>query len=68
MSGKIELGKVVAGTACVREVRLDPAGRPVFCTSSAVMAINTKPLCQRHAQEAMLAFEAQQTATANVAS
>jgi DNA-binding phage protein len=50
---QVKVTKVAKDTKCNREVRLSPAGVPIYCTSKAVMAINGMALCQKHAQEAM---------------
>jgi len=50
---EVKVSKVPKDTKCNREVRLSPAGVPVYCTSKAVMSINGVALCQKHAQEAM---------------
>ena len=50
------------GTRCKREIRLDQAGKPVYCPSKAVMIIRGVPLCQKHAQEAMEAIAARKSA------
>lgn len=48
--------KAPPDTKCAREVRLDLAGKPVYCVSKAVLIIRGKPLCQKHANEAMMAI------------
>jgi hypothetical protein len=58
---KGQVSKVAPGTGCKREVRLDPAGRPVYCPSKAVMAIDGTPLCQKHSQETMMAIAVKKT-------
>jgi hypothetical protein len=57
-----KITKVTSGTRCTREVRLDKAGKPVYCPSNAVMAIGGKPFCQAHAHEQMLVIEAKKSA------
>ena len=58
MDNLIHVKKATPGTVCSREMRLDPAGKPVYCNSDAAMVINGRPLCRRHAKEQMAAIEA----------
>jgi len=53
-----KITKAAPGSHCKREIRLDPAGKPVHCPSKAVMVIRGIPLCQFHAQETMMAISA----------
>lgn len=48
-----KIKKAPLGTHCHREIRLDPAGKPVYCPSKASLIIRDLPLCPKHAQEAM---------------
>jgi hypothetical protein len=48
--------KAPEGTKCCREVRLDQAGKPVHCTSKAMLIIRDKALCQKHANETMMSI------------
>jgi len=54
-----QIKKPEPGTTCHREVRLDPAGKPVYCPLKAIMILRGRPLCQRHAQETMQAILAE---------
>ena len=45
--------KAPEGSHCQREIRLDPAGKPVFCPSKATLVIRDRRYCQKHAQEQM---------------
>ena len=56
-----KITKPALGTTCHREVRLDPAGVPVYCPSKAIMVIRDVPLCMPHAVERMQAIEAMKT-------
>jgi len=51
-----KITKPIPGTTCRREIRLDPAGKPVYCPSKAVMVIRGIPLCAKHAQDIMTAI------------
>jgi hypothetical protein len=53
----VKVGSVKKDTKCQREVRLSPAGVPVYCTSKAVMSLNGLPLCAVHAKEAQSVLE-----------
>jgi hypothetical protein len=53
MESTAEIRKAHPGATCRREIRLDPAGKPVYCPSKAVLVINGKAFCQKHAKEAM---------------
>ncbi len=56
-----KITKVAPGTRCTREVRLDGAGKPVYCPSIAVMAIGGRAFCKTHASERMLVIEAKKS-------
>jgi hypothetical protein len=61
---KVQISKAIIGSYCKREIRLDPAGRPVYCPSKAVIVINDIPLCNFHSHETMMAIEAKKASIA----
>jgi len=48
-----KIAKAKAGSKCQREVRLDQAGKPVYCQSKASLVVRGLSLCQKHAKEQM---------------
>lgn len=50
-----QITKAQAGDLCQREMRIDQAGKAIYCHKPAAMRINGVKLCAKHANEYMQA-------------